>query len=65
MPRHFDFLSVGEEFGADALGEHLAWEKSAGIASGARSANVQFLMGGITANIRKPNGAMVRVSQGY
>jgi hypothetical protein len=31
MPRQFDFLSVGEEFGADdreandALGEHIAW----------------------------------------
>jgi hypothetical protein len=24
IPRHFDFLSVGEEFGADALGEHIA-----------------------------------------
>ncbi len=29
LPRHFDFLSVGEEFGADAwandaLGEHIA-----------------------------------------
>jgi len=25
MPRDFDFLSVGEEFGADGLGEHIAW----------------------------------------
>jgi hypothetical protein len=25
MPRHFDFLSVGEEFGADAVGEHIGW----------------------------------------
>ena len=24
LPRHIDFLSVGEEFGADALDEHIA-----------------------------------------
>jgi hypothetical protein len=24
MPRDFDFFSVGEKFGADALGEHIA-----------------------------------------
>jgi hypothetical protein len=24
MPRDFEFLSVGEEFGADALGEHIS-----------------------------------------
>jgi hypothetical protein len=29
MPCHFDFLSVGEEFGADALGEQLHVEISA------------------------------------
>jgi hypothetical protein len=56
---NFDFLSVSEEFGADArlFGERNAWHKSAayrGIASGAQRSPVQFLMGELPAMGRKP-----------
>jgi hypothetical protein len=65
MPRHLDFLSVGAEFGADDLGEHIAWWKSADIARGARSVTVQFLTGRNCHQYREASGAMVRASSVY
>src|SRR6266478_9902724 len=59
--RHFDFLSVGEEFDADCPGRTHCMVEVCGHPSSARSATVS-LMGGTT-NIRKPSGAMVRGSR--
>jgi hypothetical protein len=57
MPRRIDFLSVGEEFGADALSERTHGKAIFGHRERCESATVQFPMGGTTTNIGKTSGA--------